>query len=428
MTDFTQATAAELSSLYQAGAASPVTVTEQVLAKIEQLNPALNAFCFTDPDTTLAQAQASAERWRQGQPLGTLDGIPVAVKDSILTKHWPTLHASRTVDQNQSWSEDARIVNQLREAGCVFMGKTTMSEFSITESNSDSLIYGSVKNPWNVNTSPGGSSGGSAVAVATGMTVLALATDCGGSIAVPSAWCGTVGYKPSHGCTVTDIEDVLQLGTTGFMARSVKDIQQVFTFAMANDEYSTSSSNNSKIAVVNCLNPPQYGKLINWLADIQCVTDNIELPLDDAAQIFDKLIQPQMLHKWLSLSDSKKALTGKKVQQSALLGHHKEQTYEYMVQRQKLQNYVSRLMQDYDFIIGPAVDFPSYNMPENIRCSSLSILFALTKQPTITIPIGLDQHNMPVGVMIAGKKNHDRDLIDFAQHLCENFAMPVCSL
>ena len=110
MTDFTQATAAELSSLYQAGAATPVTVAEQVLAKIERLNPILNAFCFTDPDTTIAQAQASAQRWRQGQPLSALDGVPVAVKDSILTKGWPTRHASHTVDLNQPRLEDAPAV------------------------------------------------------------------------------------------------------------------------------------------------------------------------------------------------------------------------------------------------------------------------------------------------------------------------------
>ena len=81
MTDLTRLTATELSSLYQSGAASPVTVAEQVLAKIERLNPVLNAFCFTDPETTLKQAQASELRWQQGQQLGLLDGVPVAVKD-----------------------------------------------------------------------------------------------------------------------------------------------------------------------------------------------------------------------------------------------------------------------------------------------------------------------------------------------------------
>ena len=171
MTDLTQATASELSSLYQSGAASPVTVAEQVLAKIERLNPTLNAFCFTDPNTTIAQAQSSERRWHQGQPLSELDGVPIAIKDSILTQGWPTRHASFAVDPDQSWLEDAPAVARLREAGAVFVGKTTMSEFGSTDYHSDSLLYGPVHNPWNLSHTPGGSSGGSAVAVAAGMAV-----------------------------------------------------------------------------------------------------------------------------------------------------------------------------------------------------------------------------------------------------------------
>jgi aspartyl-tRNA(Asn)/glutamyl-tRNA(Gln) amidotransferase subunit A len=150
MTDLTQATAAELCSLYQAGAASPVTVAEQVLAKIEQLNPILNAFCFTDPDTTITQAQASEQRWRQGQPLSALDGVPVAVKDSILTQGWPTRHASLAVDLNQPWLEDAPVVARLREAGAVFVGKTTMPEFSLGTKSRVYQIYGVNAKPWNI--------------------------------------------------------------------------------------------------------------------------------------------------------------------------------------------------------------------------------------------------------------------------------------
>ena len=146
MTDLTQAAATELSSLYQSGAVSPVTVAHQVLAKIERVNSVLNAFCFTDPDTTLKQAQASEQRWRQGQPLSELDGVPVAIKDSILTQGWPTRHASLTVDPDQSWTEDAPAVARLREAGAVFVGKTTMSEFGSSTDNSDSILYGPVHN------------------------------------------------------------------------------------------------------------------------------------------------------------------------------------------------------------------------------------------------------------------------------------------
>ena len=193
MTDYTLCNATELADLYRAGSASPVTVAEQILAKIDQLNPVLNAFCYLDPETTVAQAQASAQRWQQHQPLSELDGVPVAFKDSLLAKGWPTRHASFAVDPNQPWTEDAPTVARLREGGAVFVGKTTMPEFAWGTKNTVSKIYGTTTNPWNVKCSPGGSSGGSAAAVAGSLVPLAVGTDLGGSITVPGSFCGVFG-------------------------------------------------------------------------------------------------------------------------------------------------------------------------------------------------------------------------------------------
>jgi aspartyl-tRNA(Asn)/glutamyl-tRNA(Gln) amidotransferase subunit A len=203
MTDLTQATATELSGLYQSGAASPVTVAEQTLAKIKRTNPVLNAFCFTDPETTLKQAQDSERRWQNGQPLSRLDGVPVAVKDSMLTQGWPTLHGSLAIDPNQPWTEDAPAVARLREAGAVFVGKTTVPEFAWGTTSTISRAHGITVNPWNVKCSPGGSSGGSAVAVASRLVPVTIGTDIGGSITVPGSFCGVFGYKPSVGQSST---------------------------------------------------------------------------------------------------------------------------------------------------------------------------------------------------------------------------------
>ena len=125
MTDYTLCTATELVDLYQKGSASPVTVAQQVLAKIERLNPVINAFCFTDPETTLKQAQASADRWQQNSPLSKLDGIPIGIKDLLLTQGWPTLKGSFDIDADQPWLTDDPYVAKLRSAGAVFLGKTS---------------------------------------------------------------------------------------------------------------------------------------------------------------------------------------------------------------------------------------------------------------------------------------------------------------
>ena len=173
MTDFTKCTATELADLYRTGSASPVTVAEQVLAKIERLNPVLNAFCFTDPATTLAQAGASEHRWQQAQQLSNLDGVPVAIKDLLLTRGWPTLRGSLAIDPDQPWPEDAPVIAGLRASGAVLVGKTTTSEFG-SKSTTDSLLNGITRNPWNTKYSSGGSSGGSAVAVSAGIVPVAL--------------------------------------------------------------------------------------------------------------------------------------------------------------------------------------------------------------------------------------------------------------
>ena len=149
MTDYTLCTATELADLYQKGSASPVTVAEQILNKIERLNPVINAFCFTDPDTTLAQARASKSRWLAGGALSPLDGIPIGIKDLLLTQGWPTLKGSFDIDADQPWLEDDPYVAKLRSAGAVFLGKTTTSEYG-TRQDGYSARHGFTRNPRNI--------------------------------------------------------------------------------------------------------------------------------------------------------------------------------------------------------------------------------------------------------------------------------------
>jgi aspartyl-tRNA(Asn)/glutamyl-tRNA(Gln) amidotransferase subunit A len=190
--------ASELVRRYGDGSLSPVAATEAALDRIVLWNATLNAFSFVDGGAALHIARESETRWRRGAPLGPLDGVPVSVKDSLRTKGWPTLWGSNAIDPNQPWDEDAPAVARLREQGAVLLGKTCMPEFG-WKGVTDGPLNGITRNPWNPALTPGGSSGGAAVAVATGMGPLALGADGGGSIRIPAGFTGVFGLKPTFG-------------------------------------------------------------------------------------------------------------------------------------------------------------------------------------------------------------------------------------
>ena len=183
---------------YRAKTLSPVEVVDTALRRLETYEGALNAFVLYDPESAMAAARASEARWQKGSPEGLLDGVPLAIKDTQLTKGWPRLVGSKTIDSNQSWHEDAPATARLRAQNPIFIGKTTTPEFG-WKPTTDSPLSGVTRNPWNTERSPGGSSGGSAAALAAGICPLAVGTDAGGSIRIPAAFSGVFGHKPTFG-------------------------------------------------------------------------------------------------------------------------------------------------------------------------------------------------------------------------------------
>jgi len=191
----------ELSELYHQKKLSPIEITQYCLQEIEELNPTLNAFITVTADEALKQAADAEKEIMSGQWRGALHGVPIALKDLVDTAGIKTT-AGSAVFQNRVPTEDAQLVRQLKKAGAVLVGKTNMHEFAIGATSHISF-FGPVRNPWNSEYVAGGSSGGSAVAVATGMCCAAIGSDTGGSNRVPPACCGVVGLKPTHGLIST---------------------------------------------------------------------------------------------------------------------------------------------------------------------------------------------------------------------------------
>src|SRR6266849_2439820 len=229
-TDLAFASIEEVAHLFRKRKLSPVELTKLMLARIERLNPKLNAYITVTADLALAQAKKAeselfAPRGRKGhRDRGPLHGIPISLKDNIYTAGIRTTAGSKIL-RDFIPLRDARIVTLLREAGAVLLGKTNLHEFAygVTSNNPH---FGPVHNPWDLNRIPGGSSGGSAAAVAAGLCYGSIGTDTGGSIRIPAALCGVVGFKPMRG-QVSD-EGVIPLSPTldctGPIARSTGDL------------------------------------------------------------------------------------------------------------------------------------------------------------------------------------------------------------
>ncbi len=189
--------AVDLAKLIRKKKLSPVEVVSDVLKRIEAVNPKINAYVTVTADSALAEAKQAEKAVLKGEELGPLHGVPFSVKDLIFTKRVRTTFGCKLLEDFVP-EEDAVNVARLKEAGAIMLGKTNTSEFGF-KPLTDNLIFGITRNPWNLEMSPGGSSGGAAAAVASGLGPLAVGADGGGSIRIPSSCCSVFGIKPQHG-------------------------------------------------------------------------------------------------------------------------------------------------------------------------------------------------------------------------------------
>lgn len=431
--------APELTALFRTGQVSPVEATQAVLGQIHRLNPVLNAFCWLDEDAAIQAARESEARWRKGQPLSALDGITATVKDLSVTRGWPTRRASSAIDAAGPWNEDSPSVARMREAGAVLLGKTTVPEFGaalITKSE----LCGVTRNPWNPVMTPGGSSGGSAATVASGMGTLALASDAAGSIRAPSAMSGIFGLKTTHGRVPDYPSSYLgTLAIVGPMTRTVTEaalMMDVISRPDARDSYALPPPNESflygleqgvaglRIAYSPTLGwanvDPEVAALVaSGVKLLESLGAKVEL-VDDVfgptADILKNLMLPGLANAFriFGFSAIQKALMRPGLVEAANLGAQVP-LRDFLAAREaseKLGATMRAFHERFDLLVTPVTSVPCCEAhadgvtdPRYIHLGELSPFtpaFNLTRQPAASVPVGLTSEGMPVGMQVVG--------------------------
>jgi aspartyl-tRNA(Asn)/glutamyl-tRNA(Gln) amidotransferase subunit A len=441
-TDPCALSASELVALYRKRKLSPVDVTRAVLERIERLNPVLNAFCLVDEKRALADARQSEKRWAQGTPKGLLDGVPVSIKDLILTRGWPTLRGSKTVDPKGPWNDDAPSVARLREHGAILLGKTTTPEFG-WKGVTDGPLTGITRNPWNPKMTPGGSSGGGAAAVASGMGPLTIGTDGGGSIRIPCGFTGLFGLKPSFGrVPAWPLSPMGTVAHVGPMTRTVEDaalMMNVISLPDSRDwhalpydarDYRVGLDDGVKGLRIAYSADLGYAKVdkevaaivkeaVKTFAHLGAFVEAKDPGFEDCGPLFAAHWFPGAASVVRNTHSRKRALMDKGLLEVAREGekYTMAQYFAAMQQRGALGLHMNRFHETWDLLVTPTLPLPAFaagketsNVLREKRWTDwtpFSYPFNLTQQPAATIPCGLTKKGLPVGLHIVGPRYAD---------------------
>ena len=437
---------------------SSVELTQAFLDRSKALNGEINAFITFDEEQTLAQAKVADETLLKGKPT-PLTGIPIAHKDIWCAKNWITTCGSRMLENFRS-PYNAHIIKRFNDFGAVIQGKTNMDEFAMGSSNETSW-FGAVKNPWDLNRVPGGSSGGSAAAVAAGMTPAATGTDTGGSIRQPAALCGISGLKPTYGLVSRYgmIAFASSLDQGGPMAKSAEDLAILLEAMVGFDAKDSTSLNNKQVDYARSINESVAGLKIgipkeyfsNHIApDIQksieqalkeyqkigAILVDVDLPTSPLSVAAYYVIAPAEASSNLSRFDGVRygyrapeygdlndmyAKTraqgfGAEVKRRILIGTYvlSHGYYDaYYIKAQKIRRLISqdfmRAFQTCDVIMSPTTPSTAFKLGEKASdpvqmylSDTFTIAANLAGLPAMSIPCGFDQTNLPIGLQLIG--------------------------
>ena len=438
------ARASELVSLYKRRTVSPLEVVRAVLGRIEKVNPRLNAYCTVAGEQAIAAARrATAAVAKKGAKLGALHGVPVSIKDLTVTKGIRTTFGSKIYEHHVP-DADALVVERLKAAGAIVIGKTNTPEFG-AGANTFNAVFGATRNPWNPALTSGGSTGGGAVALATGLGPLAQGSDLGGSLRLPAAFCGVVGFRTSPGCVpVWPIATAWDnLSVQGPMARTVGDIALMLSTIVGPDPRVPISYPVDAPALLAATRKPSVkGLRIAWGGDLgitpldhevrrvcEATLDvlrklgaRVEAAHPDftevgeivrtsrgasmAARHHDKLAQwkPVMQENLVRNIEQGLALTPAEIGQGERM-------------RTDLFHRVRTFMERYDLIVTPTAAVPPFpvemtsgprqingvEMQHYIQWALLTYAFTVINAPAISVPCGFTRDGLPVGLQIAGR-------------------------
>jgi aspartyl-tRNA(Asn)/glutamyl-tRNA(Gln) amidotransferase subunit A len=431
--------ATDLAAAIRTKQVSPVEVINAVLARIEQLNPQLNAFCLVTAEAARQAAQAAEQAVMRGEPLGALHGVPVSIKDLVLTKGVRTMRGSKLYEHDVP-AEDAPVVERLKAAGAIILGKTTTPEFGF-KGVTDSPVTGITRNPWHFERTSGGSSGGAGVAVATGMGPLAVGTDGGGSIRIPSSFCGIYGLKPHLGrVPVYPASTIGDISHVGPMTRTVRDAALMLNAIAGADDRDRLSLPTSHPDYLQAIEGDIHGLRVAWSADLgfAIVDPQVKQVTAAAAAIFSELgchveevdpgfDNPGRLFQYffyVNISTMLQDYPGYERQIDAQLlanlaevkGVSGQDYARVILSRSAIFDKVQRLFATYDVLLCPTVAVPPFEVgiegPTQIAGRAvdrrtwiaMTPLFNLTGQPAATVPCGFTDEGLPIGLQIVGRR------------------------
>jgi Asp-tRNA(Asn)/Glu-tRNA(Gln) amidotransferase A subunit family amidase len=434
--------ASEAARLIRTGTISSEQLVQACLARIREVDAQIQAWAFLDPEHALAQARA-ADAWRgEGQAIGQLHGVPVGVKDIFDTADMPTengspLHAGRTP------SRDAAVVAMLRAAGAVIMGKTVTTEFAY-------FSPGKTRNPHDPEHTPGGSSSGSAAAVAANMVPLALGSQTNGSVIRPAAFCGVVGFKPTHG--LISRHGVLALSRTldhvGLFARTIDDIALLAEQIVGYDEGDPDTRPRARIPFVEVAAeepplPPMFGfvKTPYWdRVDKDTKEGFAELSEQLGEQIEEIELLPSAIDAWELHHTIMEAEMAANLEREWKKGCDRlsEQLRAQLESGRKVlavdyqralsrispiyQSFAELFEQRYDAILTPAATGAAPKGLSSTGDPVFCTVWTLCGMPAISLPLLQSADGLPLGVQLVGPRHNDGRLLRTARWLAARVA------
>lgn len=461
MSDLHFKTIAELAAALEAGEATSVQITQAVIDRTAAVEDQVKAFLSTDADDALAQAKASDERRAAGKALGKLDGIPVGIKDVLAVKDQPLGCASKILENYVS-PYDATAIAKLREAGAVIWGRLNMDEFAMGSSTENSA-YQTTANPWDLETIPGGSSGGSAAAMAAGEAIATIGTDTGGSIRQPAALCGVVGMKPTYGLVSRYglVAFASSLDQVGPFARTVEDAAILMEAMLGQDSLDSTSiepvgETNYVEALETKKGPWKLGvpreffgegidpeikanieQAIDWYQSQGCEIVDISLPHSDLAVPVYYIVATaeassnlarfdgvRYSHRSKDANDAMTLFTksrgegfGDEVKRRIILGTYVLSSgyYDaYYLRAQKvrtlIRNDFDAAFEKVDAILTPTSPTPAFRRGERSDdplAMYLSDIYTISVNlaglPAISVPSGFTESGLPIGLQVIGK-------------------------